>query len=161
PATRGGPAEHPAADPHRARAHRGAARRVELSQPAVAHRGAGEGAPGTDVDVAGSDRHRRAPAAAARGFRPRSCQPRRPAAADEARAVRDPDHYPGFGGQAMMGRKRSSAKVAPITPCGRDLGPNRGWVVELEGQTKSALEVGRTRLLVTGFVFALAFLGVA
>src|SRR5690606_21212996 len=57
PVARGGPAEHPAADPHRARAHRGAARRVELSQPAVAHRGAGEGAPGTDVDVAGSDRH--------------------------------------------------------------------------------------------------------
>ncbi|SMF70999.1 cell division protein FtsI (penicillin-binding protein 3) [Tistlia consotensis] len=62
----------------------------------------------------------------------------------------------------MIGpHRKSSARVARVTPCGRDLGPNNGWVVELDGQTKTALEVGRTRLLVAGFVFALAFLGVA
>ncbi len=62
------------------------------------------------------------------------------------------------------GRKAAQnrgARVARVTPCGRDLGPHQGWVVELDGQAKSALETGRTRLLVTGFVFALAFLGVA
>lgn len=61
----------------------------------------------------------------------------------------------------MIGQHRNSARVARVTPCGRDLGSQQGWVVELDGQTKSALEVGRTRLLVTGFVFVLAFLGVA
>lgn len=61
----------------------------------------------------------------------------------------------------MIGHNRNSARVQRVTPCGRDLGAHQGWVVELDGQAKTALEVGRTRLLVTGFVFALAFLGVA
>ncbi|MEX0758168.1 MAG: hypothetical protein WD100_01185, partial [Tistlia sp.] len=61
----------------------------------------------------------------------------------------------------MIGQNRHATRVARVTPCGRDLGAQQGWVVELEGQAKSALEIGRTRLLVTGFVFVLAFLGVA
>ncbi len=64
-------------------------------------------------------------------------------------------------------RRRGERKITPTTPCGMDLGrgglgggPNGGWTVSLDGQRKAALEIGRTRLLVAGAVFLLAFVAV-
>jgi len=53
--------------------------------------------------------------------------------------------------------RRSAPLSRPCHPCGLDLRPTRGPVVELEGHVKSALETGRTRLVAAGFAFALAF----
>ena len=46
----------------------------------------------------------------------------------------------------------------PCHPRGLDPSPGDGRLVHIEGSAKQALETGRTRLLVTGLVFALAFL---
>ena len=53
--------------------------------------------------------------------------------------------------------RRSAPLSRPCHPCGLDLRPTRGPVVELEGHVKSALDTGRTRLVAAGFAFALAF----
>jgi len=53
--------------------------------------------------------------------------------------------------------RKSAPLSRPCHPCGLDLRPTRGPVVELEGHVKSALETGRTRLVAAGFAFALAF----
>ncbi|MDF2097223.1 peptidoglycan D,D-transpeptidase FtsI family protein [Aquibaculum arenosum] len=45
-------------------------------------------------------------------------------------------------------------------PSGMDLGQPERWVVGLDGNRKQALEVGRTRLILTGLLFAFAFLAV-
>lgn len=58
----------------------------------------------------------------------------------------------------MFRRQSAKPTIRPRTPCGHDLGPNRDWIVELEGAAKAALETGRTRLIVAGLVFACAFL---
>ncbi len=58
----------------------------------------------------------------------------------------------------MFRRQSAKPTIRPRTPCGHDLGPNRDWIVELEGTAKAALETGRTRLIVAGLVFACAFL---
>jgi cell division protein FtsI (penicillin-binding protein 3) len=58
----------------------------------------------------------------------------------------------------MFRRQYAKPTIRPRTPCGHDLGPNRDWIVELEGTAKAALETGRTRLIVAGLVFACAFL---
>lgn len=55
-------------------------------------------------------------------------------------------------------RRDEAPRIRPDTPCGIDLGQPQTWVVELEGSRKAALETGRTRLIVAGLVFALAFL---
>lgn len=62
-------------------------------------------------------------------------------------------------------RRRNDVTISPTTPCGMDLhkggiGPQGAWTVSLDGQRKAALEVGRTRLLVAGAIFLLAFLAV-
>jgi cell division protein FtsI (penicillin-binding protein 3) len=62
-------------------------------------------------------------------------------------------------------RRRSDVKITPTTPCGMDLqnggmGAHSAWTVSLDGQRKAALEIGRTRLLVAGAVFLLAFLAI-
>lgn len=53
--------------------------------------------------------------------------------------------------------RRSAPLSRPCHPCGLDLRPTRGPVIELEGRAKHALELGRTRLVVAGLGFALAF----
>ena len=60
----------------------------------------------------------------------------------------------------MIWDSRSQKKVTLRTPCGQDLGPARSYMVELEGNAKTSLETGRTRLIVAGAVFALAFLAI-
>ncbi|WP_022728376.1 peptidoglycan D,D-transpeptidase FtsI family protein [Fodinicurvata sediminis] len=57
-----------------------------------------------------------------------------------------------------MTRKRNEpANFRPLSPCGLDVGQPKTWVVELEGARKAALETGRTRLIVSALVFAMAF----
>jgi cell division protein FtsI (penicillin-binding protein 3) len=53
--------------------------------------------------------------------------------------------------------RRSAPLSRPCHPCGLDLRPTRGPVIELEGRAKHALETGRTRLVAAGLGFALAF----
>ncbi len=53
--------------------------------------------------------------------------------------------------------RRSAPLSRPCHPCGLDLRPTRGPVIELEGRVKHALETGRTRLVAAGLGFALAF----
>lgn len=54
---------------------------------------------------------------------------------------------------------RKTAHLSPpCHPCGLDPSPREDRLVHIEGSAKQSLETGRTRLLVTGLVFALAFL---
>ena len=53
--------------------------------------------------------------------------------------------------------RRTAHYSPPCHPCGLDPQPDRTAMIHLEGVAKEALETGRTRLLVTGLVFALAF----
>lgn len=53
--------------------------------------------------------------------------------------------------------RRSAPLSRPCHPCGLDLRPTQGPVIELEGRVKHALETGRTRLVAAGLGFALAF----
>ena len=53
--------------------------------------------------------------------------------------------------------RRSAPLSRPCHPCGLDLRPSRGPLLKVEGPAKQALDMGRTRLLVAGLAFALAF----
>ncbi|MFC4350028.1 peptidoglycan D,D-transpeptidase FtsI family protein [Fodinicurvata halophila] len=57
----------------------------------------------------------------------------------------------------MTRRGNETANYRPLSPCGLDVGQPKTWVVELEGARKAALETGRTRLIVSALVFAMAF----
>jgi len=53
--------------------------------------------------------------------------------------------------------RRTAHHSPPCHPCGLDPQPDRAALIQLDGAAKQSLETGRTRLLVTGLVFALAF----
>ena len=57
--------------------------------------------------------------------------------------------------------RRTAHTTPPCNPRGLDLRPPRQEIVYLDGAAKQSLETGRTRLLVAGLVFALAFLFIA
>ena len=52
---------------------------------------------------------------------------------------------------------RTAHPTPPCHPCGLDPQPDPVALIHLDGAAKQSLETGRTRLLVTGLVFALAF----
>ena len=56
--------------------------------------------------------------------------------------------------------RRTALHSPPCHPCGLDPQPDRAAPIQLDGAAKQSLEVGRTRLLVTGLVFALAFFSI-
>ena len=60
----------------------------------------------------------------------------------------------------MMGRSRTPAD-SRVTPCGYDAVPESEINATLDGHRRGDLEVGKSRLVTVGAVFALAFLGVA
>ena len=53
--------------------------------------------------------------------------------------------------------RRTAHHSPPCHPRGLDPQPDRAALIQLDGAAKQSLETGRTRLLVTGLVFALAF----
>ncbi|MGF1609760.1 MAG: peptidoglycan D,D-transpeptidase FtsI family protein [Kiloniellales bacterium] len=53
--------------------------------------------------------------------------------------------------------RQTAHPTPPCHPCGLDPQPDPVALVHLDGAAKQSLETGRTRLLVTGLVFALAF----
>ena len=59
----------------------------------------------------------------------------------------------------MMGRSRTPAD-SRVTPCGYDAVPESEINATLDGHRRGDLEVGKSRLVAVGAVFALAFLGV-
>ncbi len=59
----------------------------------------------------------------------------------------------------MMGRSKASAD-SRVTPCGYDAVPESELSATLDGHRRGDLEVGKSRLVAVGAVFALAFLGV-
>jgi len=61
----------------------------------------------------------------------------------------------------MFRRKAVRPQVRPLVPCGQDVGGGRAWVIESDDSRTDALETGRTRLVIAGLVFAMAFVVVA
>ena len=59
----------------------------------------------------------------------------------------------------MMGRSKTSAD-SRVAPCGYDAMPGSELNAPLDGHRRGDLEVGKSRLVAVGAVFALAFLGV-
>jgi len=54
--------------------------------------------------------------------------------------------------------RRTAHYSPPCHPCGPDPQPDHVALIQLDGAAKQSLERSRTRMLVTGLVFALAFL---
>ena len=59
----------------------------------------------------------------------------------------------------MIGRSKAAAETR-VTPCGYDAVPESELSATLDGHRRGDLEVGKSRLVAVGAVFALAFLGV-
>jgi cell division protein FtsI (penicillin-binding protein 3) len=61
----------------------------------------------------------------------------------------------------MTQRRPQPHRPAARTPCAQDLGQRQDWTIEVDGAAKTALETGRTRLIVATLVVAAAFLAIA